>query len=285
MTDDLDLRSLHQLHVADPAFRAALRDRVAAVLEDPESSEPIKEIVVLTDEPQKTAPPAKRRGTLLAVAAALLLLVLVVGALRLGGDDDDGQETAAGAGDRLVFVDDFDDDSGAWNPDVDVSIQGGQQRWRVSTPGQKLHLLPRALADRLVDMEVTATFAAVDAGSRVGVECRKGPGNEDYYYVFRLGPDGATIGVLPPEPDAPGKTLAQTDAAVPATPFTLTARCVDRGGVSTLTLLLDGETVLEGTYDEPLPAGVGGLEVQAGIGDAPPSAVDVDRFTVGRGES
>jgi hypothetical protein len=129
-------------------------------------------------------------------------------------------------------------------------------------------------------MEVTAAVASVDPDSTVGVYCRKGVSNQDFYYFFRSAPQGVSVGVVPPGSTAPVQMLGEADVARPDGPFELTARCVDEDGVAQLTMLIDGDVVLEATHDEPLPEGFGALEVQAGPRGSAPSEVRWDEFTV-----
>ena len=287
MNDDLHLRPLHRHHEPDPAFRRALRAHVLEVLQpstqSPASGGPNDEgeiIMLVEDRRQSSEAPRRRRPFLLAAAAAAVVLVIGAAVVIIAGDGDDEATVAVGRG-ATVFDDRFDDGSGAWQPDPEVTIEDGRQVWRVTSPGQKVYLRPEALTERLVNMEVTAEVATLDEASSVGVYCRKGAVAEDFYYYFRLGPGGASIGVLPEVRGTPGETLnAAPDVFAPEAPFSLTARCVDVEGVSHLTLLLDGEPVLEATYDRPIPPGFGALEVQAGAPGSPPSEVAWDRFVV-----
>ena len=284
MSDDLDLRALDQRHEPDPAFRRSLREQVIATLAAPATiHEPeLLEAIVLTEERPDTHV-ARRRRTALAVAAVIVVIAAAaVGAVVLAGDDD-GSDVAAVH--QAVFDDRFDDASGNWQDDPDVTIDGGVQSWTITIPGQSVILRPQAMTEPLVDTEVRAEVAAIDQGSRAGVLCRKGTSEQDHYYFFRIGPEGAMIGVLPPDTagssPVPGESLA-TDTAVvpPATPFTITAQCIDTGGETQLTMLIDGEIVLEASTDISLPGGFGALEVQAGGQGSAPSDVRWDRFTV-----
>ena len=235
--------------------------------------------MLVEDRPQTSKAPRRRRPFLLAAAAAAVAVVIGA-AVVIAGDGDDEATVAVGRG-ATVFDDRFDDGSGAWQDDPEVTIEDGRQVWRVTAPGQKVHLRPEALTERLVDMEVTAEVATRDETSTVGVYCRKGLGDQDFYYYFRVGPGGASIGVLPEIPGTPGETLnAAPNVVAPEAPFSLTARCVDVEGVSHLTLLVDGEPVLEATYDRPIPPGFGALEVEAGAPGSPASEVAWDRFVV-----
>ena len=288
MTDDLDLRDLHGRHEPDPAFRLALRGRVEAVVTGRPARlggtdvDEREDLIMLTDtrtEPE-AATRSRGRGWFIAVAAAAAVVAIAAAVVaRSGdGDEDDGATITADA--DVLLEDTFDDDSGNWRTDPDVSLEGGQQVWAISVAGQLVHLRPLAAVDPIVDMEVTAEVASVDRASTIGVHCRKGPSNNDYYHYLRVGPAGAVIGVLPAEGSTPAKVLAtDPDVVRPSGPFTLAARCIDVGGVTQLTLLLDGDPVLEATYDTPLPAGFGGLEVQAGPRGSAPSEVRWERFT------
>ena len=281
---DMDLRDLHGRHEPDPEFRRALRDRITTIVERPQpwttdaDIDPLheKDIIMLTDtRPETDAPKAPRRWWP-AVAATALLAVGVTAAL-VGTTGDD---SSIATGTAVVFEDGFEDDSGGWQRDDAVRVEDGQQVWTLPA-GQRLHLRPLALDDRLVDMEVSAVPVSADPETAIGVHCRKGPQNEDFYYYFRLGPDGASIGVLPEDRSATGRVLASApDFERPTGSFTLTARCVDAAQQARLTLLVDGEPVLDATDDEPLPAGYGAIEVQAGGLGAEPSEVRWARFTV-----
>jgi len=234
--------------------------------------------MLVEDRPQTSKAPRRRRPFLLAAAAAAV--AVVIGAAVVVAGDDDDATVAVGRG-ATVFDDRFDDGSGAWQPDPEVTIEDGRQVWRVTSPGQKVYLRPESLTERLVNMEVTAEVSTLDEASSVGVYCRKGAVAEDFYYYFRLGPGGASIGVLPEVRGTPGETLnAAPEVVAPEAPFSLTARCVDAEGVSHLTLLLDGEPVLEATYERPIPPGFGALEVQAGPPGSSASEVAWDRFVV-----
>jgi len=286
MPDDLDLRAVHRRHEPDPAFRSALRLRVEETLAGRPGAlgstdvDHQEDLIMLTDtRTEATAVKPPKGKWLLGVAAAAAIVAVVAAAVARSDGDDDGSRIAADA--DVVFQDDFDDDAGRWPSDVDVTLEGGQQVWAVSTAGQLVHLRPLASDEPRVDMEVTAEVAAVDPDSTIGVHCRKGPAYNDYYHYFRVGPAGAVIGVLPAVGSTPAQVLATApDLRAPSTPFTLGARCIDVGGVTQLTLLLDGEAVLDATYDTPLPAGFGGLEVQAGGSGSAPSEVRWERFTV-----
>ena len=287
MTDDLDLRALHGRHEPDPAFRAALRQSVEEVVAgrparvggtDLDEGE---DLIMLTDtrtEPQEATPSRGRRWFIAVAAAAAVVAIAAAVVARSGDGDEDGATITADA--DVLLEDTFDDDGGNWRSDPDVSIEDGQQVWAISVAGQLVHLRPLAADDPIVDMEVTAEVAAADPASTIGVHCRKGPSNNDYYHYLRVGPAGAIIGVLPAEGSTPAQVLAtDPDVVRPTGPFTMAARCVDVGGVTQLTLLLDGDPVLDATYDAPLPPGFGGLEVQAGPRGSAPSEVRWERFT------
>ena len=277
---ELDLRDLHRRHEPDPEFRRALRARVAATVHattaDDDPTDHREEPVMLTDTRTEAPEQPPRRSRTMLVAAAVVV-VSVAAALLIGSSDDDGSPIASESG--TAFEDSFDDDSGRWQTEREIRIEGGVQVWELSA-GQRLHLRPLAAEERLLDMETTAEVAGVDADSTVGVHCRKGAQNEDAYYFFRLGPSGASIGVLPPDQSTAGEVLADNDLARPPAPFTMTARCVDVDGRAVLSLLLDGEVVLEATHDEPLGPGFGALEVQAGAPGSDPSRVRWDAFAV-----
>ena len=280
---ELDLRGLHGRHEPDPAFRLALREQVATVVRDGTSttdddrSDHREEPLMLTDT--RTADPAlpPRRSRTVRVAAAAAFVVVAIGAGLLARSADDGNPIASG--DDVVFEDAFDDEAGRWQTEREIRIEDGDQVWELAA-GQRLHLRPLANEERLLDMETTAEVAAVDTDSTVGVHCRKGAQNEDAYYFFRLAPTGASIGVLPLDQSAAGEVLATNDVVRPTAPFTLTARCVDVAGQARLSLLLDGDVVLEATHDEPLGPGFGALEVQAGGPGSDPSQVRWEGFAV-----
>ena len=280
---ELDLRGLHARHEPDPAFRRALRAQVAAVARqhpetDDDQADQREEPVMLTETRTEAPEQPPRRSRTVLVAAAATLVVVAVGAALLSRSSDDGSSIASGA--DVVFEDSFDDDAGRWQTEPEIRLVGGRQLWELGA-GQRLHLRPLAAEERLTDMETTAQVASTDPDSTLGVHCRKGAQNEDAYYFFRLAPTGASIGVLPLDTAAAGEVLA-TDADLrrPATPFTITARCVDVGGRAELTLLVDDEVVLEATHDEPLGPGFGALEVQAGGPGSAPSQVAWEGFAV-----
>lgn len=297
MTDDLDLRMLDRDHRPDPAFRADLAARLRQLLEDPAHTSPAAEeapdtegmieLIDTTTKPERT--PGGRR-LFVAAAGFLVLAGAFAAVVALGGDDDvDTAATVTGGTDSSVVTDDgatsvvlddgFDDDTYAWLSDVPATIEGGLYTWTVTPPGQSLRSWPDQATD-LVDMEVEAGVASTDSDSVIGVRCRQGPDEATWSYYFRLGPDRALIGVQPPEATgAPFEVLADTTRERDAAPFTLTARCLDVDGVSRLTLLVDGVEVLAATYDDPIPAGIGSLEVQAGASGTP-SSVAFDRFVV-----
>jgi hypothetical protein len=288
MPDDLDLRGVHDRHEPDPVFDRELRARVLAVLTDhspigeadldPDGRE---DIIMLTSTPtEKAAPPRRRRSRLVPIAAAAAVVAIVVAIAARSGEDGEDRSRVAAGGDA-VFDDTFDDDAGRWKSDPEVSLEGGQQVWAIATAGQLVHLRPLAQDEPRRDMEVTAEVASLDPDSTIGVHCRKGPANNDYYHYFRIGPAGAVIGVLPVEGSTPAEVLASDPAQpVPAAPFTIGARCTDAGGSTQLVLLLDGEPVLDASYDTPLPPGFGGLEVQAGARGSAASEVRLERFTL-----
>ncbi len=289
MRDDLDLRDLHGRHEPDPAFRRELRRRVEAIAAggpllaaETDLNDDEEDLIMLTDT--RTEEPAEkpraRRWYLAAAAAAVVVAVGAAVVTTTDNDDNDGDSTIT-AGNDVVFHDAFDDESGRWDGVDDIRTEGGQQIWTISTLGQREFTRPLAVDERIVDTEVTAEVGSTDPDSTVGVYCRKGANNQDFYYYFRLGPSGAVIGVLPPESGSPAEVLATApDVASPIGPFTLAARCVDTAGEARLELLLDGEVVVEATHDAPLPAGFGALEVQAGPAGSAPSEVHWDDFTV-----
>jgi hypothetical protein len=284
---ELDLRDLHGRHEPDPAFRRALRERVVTVgRQHPSTTEantdPREEPVMLTDTrtdgpDDPRAHQRGRRRSLFAAAAALVAIAGIAAALLDRSSDDDRSPIASGT--DVVFEDDFDDETGRWQTEEGIRIEGGQQVWQLGA-GQRLHLRPLAAEQRLLDMETTAEVSAVDMDSTVGVHCRKGAQNEDAYYFFRLGPTAASIGVLPLDQSAAGEVLATEDLPRPPAPFTLTARCVDVSGRAELSLLVDGDVVLEVTHDEPLGPGFGAIEVQAGAPGEDPSQIRWEGFAV-----
>ncbi len=288
MRDDLDLRELHGRHEPDPAFRRELRRRVEAIAAggprlaaDTDLNDDEEDLIMLTDArtEEPVEKPRTRRWYLAATAAAVV--VAVGAAVVTTTDNDNDDDSTITAGNDVVFDDAFDDESGRWEGVDDIRTEGGQQIWTISTPGQVAFTRPLAVDERLVDTEVTAEVRSTDPDSTVGVYCRKGANNQDFYYYFRLGPSGAVIGVLPPESGSPAEVLATASAvASPTGPFTLAARCIDAGGEARLELLLDGEVVVEATHDAPLPAGFGALEVQAGAAGSAPSEVHWEDFTV-----
>ncbi len=287
MPDDLDLRDVHTRHEPDPAFRLALRRQVQAIVagasdKPTTTSDPSEEdVIMLTDtrtEVPGTAPP-KRRWLIPAAAAAVMVAVVAGVALTAGDEEGDGESTTANS--SVVFHDDFSDADGGWETLLDgMRVEEGHQVWTLS-PGRSQFLRPGLDQQRLADTEVTAWVAATDPDSTLGVYCRKGVTNQDFYYFFRVAPQGAVIGVLPQQSGAPAQQLAEApDLARPSGPFEITVRCVDEAGVAQLTMLIDGDVVLEATHDEPLPAGYGALEVQAGGPGSADSEVRWDEFTI-----
>jgi hypothetical protein len=287
MPDDLDLRDLDRRYEPDPAFRDALRRRVQQLVDASNASTstptttvpPEEDVLMLTDSRTEAPESSPKRRWLLPAAAAVVLAVIVGVAVVSGGDDGDEQPSASSA---VVFQDDFSDESAPWESLLDgMRIEGGEMIWNITPAGQTEFLKPQTTEARLQDSEVTATVVSADADSTVGLYCRKGIGNQDAYYFFRLAPQGAVIGVLPPEADSPAVTLAEDPAYVrPDGPFELTARCVDEGGAAQLTMLVDGAVVLEGTHDDPLRDGFGALEVTAGAPGSAASEVRWDDVTI-----
>ena len=128
--------------------------------------------------------------------------------------------------------------------------------WNITSLSLVEFLKPLPSVPRVADMEVTADVASVDPDSNVGLYCRKGIGDQDAYYYFRLAPQGAVIGVLPTESAAPARVLAENPGVTrPTGPIQLTAQCIDDAGVAQLTFLLDGEAIAEATHDSPLRPG------------------------------
>jgi hypothetical protein len=287
MPDDLDLRDLDRRYEPDPAFRDALRRRVQQVVDvgasttTPTTTVPPEEDVIMLTDTRTEAPESspKRRWLLPAVAAAVGVAIVAGIALAGGSDDGDEQPSASSA---VVFEDDFSDETAPWESLLDgMRIEDGEMIWNITPAGQTEFLKPEPTETRLQDSEMTATVVSADPDSTVGLYCRKGIANQDAYYFFRLAPQGALIGVLPPETDTPALTLAEDPAFVrPDGPFELTARCVDEGGVAQLTMLVDGAVVLEGTHDDPLRDGYGALEVTAGATGSVESEVRWDDVTI-----
>ncbi len=286
MLDDLDLRDVHTRHEPDAAFRLALRRQVQAIVgvrdaavrtDTTEPSE--EELIMLTDTRTEVPGPSPRTRRWFLPAVAAVLAALIAGVALTAGDDGEGETPTASS--SVVFHDDFSDAGGDWETLFDsMRVEDGHQVWTVSPPGQIDFLRPAVTESRLTDMEVTAAVASVDPDSTVGVYCRKGVSNQDFYYFFRSAPQGVSVGVVPPGSTAPVQMLGEADVARPDGPFELTARCVDEDGVAQLTMLIDGDVVLEATHDEPLPEGFGALEVQAGPRGSAPSEVRWDEFTV-----
>jgi hypothetical protein len=251
----------------------------------PTTADPDEEDLIMLTE-TRTEPSGGPRRTprwrLPAAAAAAVAVVAVAAGIAItAGDDDDDEGGFATAESSIVFHDDFSDDTGAWDTADYVRVEDGEQVWTISSPGQIEFIKPLPTEYRIVDMDVTAVVASVDPDSTVGVYCRKGSGNQDFYYFFRVAPEGAVIGVLPPESNTPADILAENPTFVrPSGPFEITARCVNNGGVAELTMLVDGQVVAEATHDAPLADGFGAIEVQAGAPGSQPSDVRIDEFTV-----
>ncbi len=185
---------------------------------------------------------------MIAAAAAVLVAGVVFVAIR-----DDGATDVASA--TAVFVDEFDDQEGAWTKDPDATIASGVYRWSITTPGQNVQVRPDAFRQQTDDMDVDVTINRIDADSIIRLRCRQSPIEAGYSYFFTLGPDNATIGVEPIDVDgAATRVVAEASFVRSTGPFTLTATCRNLVDEVALELSVDGAVVVSASRVTPTAA-------------------------------